>query len=149
MKYLKKYEKWPETYVLILHSCYWTPQFQNFAIPPKWLSHSITQRYCYPSIALSLHNFKLLPICWLGFLGLVIPLNFFKIGRNYVSIIVTIISNITLLQCYFALDIYCNKKAPPTHSVHWGLNPLPLQKHHPFSFAKPPLKFANYPNPPF
>ena len=37
------------------------------------------------------------------------------------SIIVTIISNITVLQCY--LNICVNKKAPPTHSVHWGLNP--------------------------
>ena len=61
MQYSKKYWKWPETYVLILHS-YWTPQFQNFAIPPIWLSsHSITQRYCYPCITFSLHNFKLLP----------------------------------------------------------------------------------------
>ena len=25
----------------------------------------------------------------------------------------------------FALDICVNKKAPPTHSVHWGLNPPP------------------------
>ena len=64
MQYSKKYWKWPETYVLILHS-YWTPQFQNFAIPPIWLSsHSIwlpTQRHCYPCITFSLHNFKLLP----------------------------------------------------------------------------------------
>ena len=37
------------------------------------------------------------------------------------SIIVTIISNITVLQCY--LNICVNKEAPPTHSVHWGLNP--------------------------
>ena len=148
MKYLKKYEKWPETYMLILHSCYWTPQFQNFAIPPKWLSHSITQRYCYPSIALSLHNFKLLPICWLGFLGLVIPLNFFKIGRNYVSIIVTIISNITLLQCYLPWIFIAIRRLLQL-SVHWGLNPPPPSKTSPFCFAKPPLKFANYPNPPF
>ena len=35
MQYSKKYWKWPETYVLILDS-YWTPQFQNFAIPPIW-----------------------------------------------------------------------------------------------------------------
>ena len=41
MQYSKKYWKWPETYVLILHS-YWNPQFQNFAIPLIWLSsHSI------------------------------------------------------------------------------------------------------------
>ena len=39
------YWKWPETYKLILHS-YWNPQFQNFAIPPTWLSsHAIAQRY--------------------------------------------------------------------------------------------------------
>ena len=37
MQYLEKYGKWPETYVLILHG-YRTPQFQNFAIPPIWLS---------------------------------------------------------------------------------------------------------------
>ena len=28
----------------------------------------------------------------------------------------------------FALDICVNKKAPPTHSVHWGLNPSPPQQ---------------------
>ena len=27
----------------------------------------------------------------------------------------------------FTLDICVNKKAPPTHSVHWGLNPSPPQ----------------------
>ena len=35
----------------------------------------------------------------------------------------------------FALDICVNKKAPPTHSVHWGPNCLPPpapQKHNPF-----------------
>ena len=100
----KKYWKWPETYKLILHS-YWTPQFQNFAIPPTWLSlHSITQRYCYPCITFSLHNFKLLPICQLEFLGLVIPLFFlfcffYEIFEK-LSIIVNIISNNTVLQCY-------------------------------------------------
>ena len=45
------------------------------------------------------------------------------------------------------LDICVNKKAPPTHSVHQRLNPL--QKHHPFFFAKPPLKSTNYPSLPF
>ena len=62
MQYLEKYGKWAETYVLILHS-YWTPKFQIFAIPLIWLSsHSIIQRYCYPRIAVLLHNFKFLPI---------------------------------------------------------------------------------------
>ena len=100
----KKYWKWPETYKLILHS-YWTPQFQNFAIPPTWLSsHSITQRYCHPCITFSLHNFKHLPIWQLEFLTLVIPLFFggffWRFLRNYVSIVVNIISNNTVLQCY-------------------------------------------------
>ena len=47
----------------------------------------------------------------------------------------------------FALDICVNKKGPPTHSVHWGLNP-PLQKRNSF-FAKSPLKSAKYPSPLF
>ena len=102
MQHSKKYWKWPETYKLILHS-YWTPQFQNFAIPPTWLSsHSITQRYCYPCITFSLHNFKLLPICHLEFLRLVILLFFIfflRFLRN-LSIIVNITTNNTELQCY-------------------------------------------------
>ena len=28
----------------------------------------------------------------------------------------------------FTLDICVNKKAPPTHSVHWGINPSPPQQ---------------------
>ena len=28
----------------------------------------------------------------------------------------------------FALDICFNKKAPPTHGVHWGINPFPPQQ---------------------
>ena len=104
MQHSKKYWKWPETYKLILHS-YWTPQFQNFAIPPTWLSsHSITQRYCHPCITFSLHNFKHLPIWQLEFLTLVIPLFFggffWRFLRNYVSIVVNIISNNTVLQFY-------------------------------------------------
>ena len=50
----------------------------------------------------------------------------------------------------FALGICVNKKAHPTHSVHWGLSShSSLQKHHPFYFAKPPLRSANYPSSPF
>ena len=52
----------------------------------------------------------------------------------------------------YALDICINKKAPPTHSVHWGLNSLPhLENITPsfYLFAKSPLKSANYSNPPF
>ena len=49
----------------------------------------------------------------------------------------------------FALDICVNKKAPPTHSVHWGLNPSPHLKNTTSFFAESPLKPANFPNPPF
>ena len=49
----------------------------------------------------------------------------------------------------FALDICVNKRAPPTHSVHCGLNlPLPHFKNITPSFDKSLLKSANYPNPP-
>ena len=107
MQHSRKYWKWSEIYKLILHS-YWTPQFPNFAIPLTWLSsHSITQRYCYPCITFSLHNFKLLPICQLELLGLVIHcflvclfVCFLRFLRNYVSVIVKIISDNTVLQCY-------------------------------------------------
>ena len=34
----------------------------------------------------------------------------------------------------FAVDICVNKKASPTHSVHWGLNPSPPQKYDPFFY---------------
>ena len=103
IQHSKKYWKWPKTYKLILHS-YWTPQFQNFTIPPTCLSsHSITQRYCYACITFSLHNFKLLPICQLEFLGLVTPLTIFTFFENFencVWIIVNIVSNNTVLPCY-------------------------------------------------
>ena len=47
----------------------------------------------------------------------------------------------------FASDICANKKAPPTHSVYWGLDPSPTQKHKTPSFAKSPLKSEKYPSP--
>ena len=76
MQYWEKYWKWSETYVLFLHS-YWTPQFQNFAISPIWLSsHSITQKYCYPCITFPLHNFRLKYPTYFFF---------FEIGRNCVN----------------------------------------------------------------
>ena len=62
MQYSKEYGKRSEIYMVILHS-YWTQQFQKIFIPSIWLSDSITQTYCNPCIAFSLHNFKLLPIC--------------------------------------------------------------------------------------
>ena len=94
--------------MLILHS-YWTPQFQNFChfsymvitlynLLKKFMlslllfSHSTISKFYHPTN-------------W-NFFGLVIPRNFFlETGRNYVSIIITIISNI--IVCHGV-----KKKAP-------------------------------------
>ena len=100
MQSWKKYWKWTETYVLILDS-YWIPQFQNFAIPHTWLSsHFMTQRYCYPFITFY-SQFQTFTNLLIGILGVSYPTYlFFESSRNYVSIIVNIISNNTMLQCY-------------------------------------------------
>ena len=76
-QYSKKYWKCPETYALILPS-YWTPQFQNFAIPPIWLSsHSVTQRYFYQSFTEIFTNLLI------GIFGVSNPTYFFfEIVRN-------------------------------------------------------------------
>ena len=104
----KKHWKWPETYKLILH-CYWTPQFQNFTNLP------------------------------IGIFGVSNPLFFFvffffffflfcfvlRFLRNYVWIIVNIVSNNTVLMCYL-LWIFVPIRRLLQLSVHWGLNPSPL-----------------------
>ena len=62
----------------------------------------------------------------------VIPLYFFYWDFwNYVSVIVIIISNNTVLECYL-LWIFVSIRRLQPHSVHWGLNPSPPQKHNPF-----------------
>ena len=87
---------------------YHTPQLKNIAIP---------------AIAFSLHNVKLLPIHYLEFLGLAIPLNFF--WREVETMCqFTIVSNITMLVShsvicfgYFMPISHCvKKKAPPSNS---------------------------------
>ena len=101
MQYSKKYWKWPETYVLILHS-YWTPQFQNFCHS----SYMFMITLYNSKILLSLHCF--LTPQFQTFTNLLIGIFessnstqfFLEVERNYASIIVTIISNITALQCY-------------------------------------------------
>ena len=120
MQYSKKYWKWPETYVLILHS-YWTPQFQHFTIPPIWLSsHSITQRYCYPCVTFSFHNFKLLPV-W----------DLWEISNN------------TVLQCYLVW-IFVSIRRLLQLIVCIGVStPLSPQKHHPFFFSFLPSLVLN------
>ena len=47
----------------------------------------------------------------------------------------------------FSLNICVNKKAPPAHSVHWGLIPTSKTSAASF-FAKPLPKSANYPSTP-
>ena len=91
------------------------------------------------------------PVNW-NFFRLVISLNFFlENDRNYVSIIIIIISsssNITVLVShngicfgyFMPMSHGVNKKAPPIHSVHWGISPLSST---PFFFAKPLLKSGN------
>ena len=62
-----------------------------------------------PAIAFLPHNFKIIPATWI-FFRLVIPINFFmEIGRNFASIIITIINNITVLVshiCYLLWIFY-------------------------------------------
>ena len=101
----KKHWKWPETYKLILH-CYWTPQFQNFTNLP------------------------------IGIFGVSNPLFFFvfflfcfvlRFLRNYVWIIVNIVSNNTVLMCYLLWIfvpirrllqlIVCTGVSTPPHST--------------------------------
>ena len=90
----------------------------NILLSLVLLSHSTISKFYQPTNSI--------------FWGLVIPLNFFlEIGKNYVSIIITIISNITLLVShniiyfgYFMPTSHgTNKKAPPIVSP----TPLPYQ----------------------
>ena len=73
----------------------------------------------------------------------------FEIGRNFVSIIVNLISNNTVLQCYL-LWIFVSIRRLLQLIVCIGVSPLllPSQKHHLFFFAKPSHKSANYPDQP-
>ena len=75
----------------------------------------------------------------------------FEIGRNFVSIIVNVISNNTVLQCYL-LWIFVSIRRLLQLIVCIGVptaSHLPHLKNITPSFAKSPLKSANYPKPPF
>ena len=43
----------------------------------------------------------------------------------------------------FSLDICVNRKAPPTHSLHWALNPSP-EKRYLFFFSFLPSPLINF-----
>ena len=118
MQNSKKYGKWPEAYVLILHS-YWSPQFRNFAIPPIWLSHSTTWKYCSPCYCFLTPQFRTFMNLLIGIFWVSNLTKFsLKIDRNYAPILITIISNITVLvshnvicfRFYMPISHYVNKK---------------------------------------
>ena len=96
-----------------------------------------------------------LPICQLEFCELVIPFLFsfflfffLRFLRNYVSVIVNIISNNTVLQCYL-LWIFVSIRRLLQLIVCIGVSTPPHLKNTTPSFAKSPLKSAHYPNPSF
>ena len=111
-------------------------------------------------IFLSVHYFftpqfqTFLPICQLEFCELVIPFFFsfffsffffLRFLRNYVSVIVNIISNNTVLQCYL-LWIFVSIRRLLQVKVCIGVSTTPHVKNMTLSFAKFPLKSANYSN---
>ena len=83
-------------------------------------------------------------------MGLVIPLSFLfflRSLRNYVSIIVNIISNNTVLQCYFLWIFVSIRRLLQLLCI--GVSNPPHLKNTTFSLAKSHLKSANYPSPSF
>ena len=105
-------------------------------------------------ILLSLHyfltpQFQTFNNLSIGIFGVSNPLLFFsRFLRNYVSIIVNIISNNTVLQCYL-LWIFVSVRRLLQLIVCIGMSSPTLSKTSPllfFFFAKSPLKSANYPS---
>ena len=93
-------------------------------------------------ILLSLHcfltpQFQTFTNLLIGIFGLVIPLIFlFEIGINYVSVIVTIISNTTMLQCYLVW-IFVSIRRLLQLMKCIGVS-TPSQKHQPLLFCQAP-----------
>ena len=108
-------------------------------------------------ILLSLHyfltpQFQTFTNLLIGIFGVSNPTFFFflKFLRNYVSIIINIISNNTVLQCYL-LWIFVSIRRLLQLIVYIVVSTAPTShlKNITPSFAKSPLKSANYPKPPF
>ena len=113
---------------------------------PAWLSNPTISKFCHPSYMVIIpHNFKiLLSLLWLSHFQnfkilLLLQMEFFWIGNptyiclekgiNYVSIIITIVSNIAVLVShsviffgyFMSLSHGINKKTPPSASYHPSL----------------------------
>ena len=124
-------------------------------------------KFCYSSymviitlynskILLSLHyfltpQFQTFTNLLIGIFGVSNPTFFLlRFLINYVSIIVNIISNNTVLQCYL-LWIFVSIRRLLQLIVYIGVSTAPSShlKNITPSFANSPLKSANYPKPPF
>ena len=84
-------------------------------------------------MAFSPHNFKILATLHMYLFGLVIPLNLFlEIDRNYESIIITVISNITVLV---SQNVFCLGYSMP---MSYGVNEktLPIVSLPPFVLSR-------------
>ena len=107
--------KWPETLVLIVHG-YQTPQFENFVIPLTWLSYPTTSKHSYPCYGFLTSQFQNLTnpshrilLDWGSHFCI-----FSEISRNYMSIKIYIVNNITVLVWhnifslgFFACEPWC------------------------------------------
>ena len=144
---------------------------RNLCAHPAQLLNLTISKFCHSpymviitiynsKILLSLHcfltpQFQTFTNLIIGILGVRNPTNFCVCVCMCVcvcvcvSIIANIIIIITVLQCYW-LWIFVSIRRLLQLIVCIGVSPTsPLQKHHPFFFAKPSLKSGNYPSHPF
>ena len=123
---------------------------RNLGAHPSQLQNSIYSKLCYSSYMVVTsnnfkccyrcycfltHKFKILPTYHIEFFCFSSPTFFFlQIGRNYVSILTTIITNVTVLVlhsvicfgCFMPCIMVSNKKVPPIVSPP----PYPLPGFH-------------------
>ena len=120
--------KWPETLVLIVHG-YQTPQFENFVIPLTWLSYPTTSKHSYPCYGFLTSQFQNLPnpshrifLDWGSHFCI-----FSEISRNYMSIKIYIVNNITVLVWHniFSLDFYVYEPWCQQEGSSKCLSPIP------------------------
>ena len=90
-------------------------------------SYMIFKNIVIAAIAFSSHNFKILPTRHIGSFWVNNPVNFFWRCRNYKSIIITIISNITVLV---SRNVICfGYFMPITHGVNNSSKCLSYSSH--------------------